>query len=52
VKPTGCEKEIIASDAVGTLADAELLVDEAVLGTTEAVLAGAEVSDGSEVFRL
>jgi hypothetical protein len=41
---TVCGKEIIGSDAVGTVVDAELLVAEAVLGTTGTVLAGAEVS--------
>jgi hypothetical protein len=49
VKLTGCEKEIIGSDADGTLADTESPVAEVTLGKEKAVLAEAEVSDGSEV---
>jgi hypothetical protein len=51
VKPTVCGEEVVDSDD-GTLADTESPVAEVTLGTAEALLAGAEVSDGSEVSRL
>jgi hypothetical protein len=50
VKLTVCEKEIIRSDAASTVT-VELLVAEAVLGTAEAALIEAEISDCNEASR-